>query len=44
MSEINYSLKLQVGDTVIEAAARSQDSVQDLFNFALAKRKLIKSE
>lgn len=44
MPELNYSLKLTVGDTTIEAEGRSESAVLDLFEYALAKRKLIKSE
>ena len=44
MPELNYSLKLTVGDASIEAEGRSEGAVQDLFEFALAKRNLINSE
>lgn len=44
MPELNYSLKLTVGDTSIEAEGRSEGAVQDLFEFALTKQKLIKGE
>ena len=40
----NITLKLMVGDTTIEAEARSQESIHDLFEFALAKRKELKRE
>lgn len=36
-----YSLKLTVADLTIEAEAGSIGSVQELFQFALAKRKEI---
>ena len=39
----DYSLKLTVGDTSIEATAISKDLVQELFAFALATRKEIQS-
>lgn len=42
MSE--YSLKMTVGDMTIEATARTKATVEDLFKFALARRKEIKNE
>ena len=43
MSE--YSLKLTVGDMTIEdATARTKATVEDLFKFALARRKEIKNK
>ncbi len=42
MSE--YSLKLTIGDMTIEATARSQETIEDLFEFAIAKRKELRNE
>ncbi len=40
----DYSLKLTVGDMTIEATARSQETIESLFEYALAKRKEIRNE